>query len=52
MAIDVRECEQVPDSVDWCSHIDAEALSLTTVFTRPRRAAADIHGLSEVIGKA
>lgn len=35
LAIDVRVCEQVLDSVDWCSHIDAEALGFITVFVRP-----------------
>lgn len=36
MAIDVPVCEQVLDSVDWCSHIDAEALGFITVFVRAR----------------
>lgn len=44
VAIDVRECERVPDGVDWCSHIDAKARSLITVSAGACRAAAEIRG--------
>lgn len=53
MAIYVRECEQVLDSADWCSHIDAEALGIITVFVRPRSALQlRSTGLSEVVHEA
>lgn len=32
---DAQVCEQVLDSVDWCSHTDAETLGFITTAVRP-----------------
>lgn len=37
-ALDVLACEQVLDSVDWCSHVDAKALGFIALQLQIRRA--------------